>query len=315
MAVLRSLGAVFDRSNVPVISNALRALTSQLRIAREFLVDARDYARVASYRPRKRDSVKRERDLVIAYHQIEKGLSLPDPRRPFGAGADATIVDILSNTPIEEISPASVAAARRARRALRDWNSFGSADTGASPEGPKPWSTNLQEFFQSRRSCRNFDRSRSVDRKLIDGAIEVAQSAPSVCNRRAGRLHLYRDQAKIHDLLALQNGNRGFGDTVQNLMVVTADRRYFRYSGERNQRWIDGALFAMTFVWGLHAEGLATCMLNWSMGVTATRALRSRGDIPDHEDIICMVAFGYAAPSHRVARSDRIDAQVVLKEH
>jgi hypothetical protein len=48
--------------------------------------------------------------------------------------------------------------------------------------------------------------------------------------------------------LSYQNGNSGFGHTVPALFVITSDMRIFEKSGERNQGWVDGGLFAMALV-------------------------------------------------------------------
>jgi nitroreductase len=171
------------------------------------------------------------------------------------------------------------------------------------------------QFFFSRHSCRNFDTERLLDLNAVREVVAVAQSAPSVCNRQGGRLHYLSDPQDIDAALALQSGNRGFRQTVRHLAIITADRRAFSEATERNQGWIDGGLFAMTFVWALHARGYASCMLNWSMGVTATRRLREAIGIPDYEDVICMVAFGHAATDSRRARSERLAPSTVLIEH
>ncbi len=105
--------------------------------------------------------------------------------------------------------------------------------------------------------------------------------------------------------LSLQNGNSGFGSAVPTVALVTVDTQLFAGPGERNQGWIDGGLFSMSFVWALHGLGLDSCMLNLSLRNGRSDALRRTLDIPDYELPIMMIAIGYARPGHRVARSPR----------
>lgn len=81
--------------------------------------------------------------------------------------------------------------------------------------------------------------------------------------------------------MSYQNGNSGFGHTVPALFVITSDMRIFEKSGERNQGWVDGGLFAMALVYALHALGLGACMLNWSQDHDQDDALRAAFEIPD----------------------------------
>ncbi|KNH23246.1 hypothetical protein ACU18_00050 [Arthrobacter sp. ZBG10] len=145
--------------------------------------------------------------------------------------------------------------------------------------------------------------------------MRLAGHAPSVCNRQSWKTHLYTEQADIEKLLSHQSGNRGFGHTARGLLVVTADARLFSGSGERNQRWVDGGLFAMSIVWAMHGLGINSCMLNWSKGNSASEALRRDSGIAPQEDIIVMIALGYAMPDHRVARSPRRPVTEIFRHH
>jgi Nitroreductase family. len=99
------------------------------------------------------------------------------------------------------------------------------------------------------------------------------------------------------------------------LLVVTERRSAFVGVGERNQRWVDGGLFAMSVVLSLHAQGLASCFLNWSQTVSATQELRARSGIPKTEDVIVLIAVGWPAEQARVARSPLRAVDDWLVEH
>lgn len=173
----------------------------------------------------------------------------------------------------------------------------------------------VEQFVRNRHSVRNFDMHRSVDAGVIADVVSLAGTTPSVCNRRSYRAHFYDDPEAIAGLLSLQNGNAGFGHTVPALIVVTERRSAFVGAGERNQRWVDGGLFAMSLVWLLHAFGLGSCFLNWSQPNSQTRRLRAIGRIPETEDVIVLIAIGYPAEGHRVARSPERSLSDLLERH
>ena len=163
----------------------------------------------------------------------------------------------------------------------------------------------MATFFATRRSIRDFDVSRVPALEDLVGAVELARNTPSVCNRQGFRVHIYRDRPTIDRILQIQGGATGFNDTVPTVAVVTARRALFVGPMERNQRWVDGGLFAMTLVWAFHAIGLGTCMLNWSMGLRSSDRLRAAADIPDGEDIVVLLAIGHPRSGARVARSEK----------
>lgn len=308
---LQRLGEIAPR---PIAERWNRLLATAL-ILREFRADMAGYLRTSSLLQKaSRTPSQLERDATIAYHQVEKGLSLPNPRRPFGELARKEIVRLSKADNYELVSPSTKEAASNALAALSEWSRDGTINPLVAPSHTPPSiDPNLAKaLFSSRRSCRNFNMDRKVPTELLEEAVILAQETPSVCNRQAARIKLFTDPNLIRSALELQNGNRGFTSQVPILALVSVDRNFFRGAGERNQRWIDGALFAMTFVWAAHGLGLSSCMLNWSMGLTATKALRSRALLAENQDIICMIAIGYASRDYHVARSHRRPLDDVL---
>jgi nitroreductase len=252
-----------------------------------------------------------EAQLTKDYHRIEKGLSFRAPKTPFGSSVKDRL-DLL--LPLAAGSDESRILAVRepvesALSALDDWNSRGVVDHEVSPVGdfrPSMSVEQAEQLFMTRHSLRNFDETRAVPPELVTKALEFVSRTPSVCNRQAGNIHLYSDPEQIRRILKLQGGSAGFSETITSLAAVTVEIGLFTGTGERNQRWVDGGLTAMTLVWALHSLGVHTCMLNWSKRNTHSERAREVGGIPASEDIICLVAFGYPpADGYRVARSPR----------
>lgn len=265
-------------------------------------------------------AVNIEAQLTKDAHRIEKGLALGAPRRPFGLAVGARLTELLEiSSKSSSPSPRIRDEAQTALEALDHWNAEGVVEKEIAPQGEELRAqdiADLRSFFASRRSLRNYDPLRLVDKSDVDLAIELASNTPSVCNRQSARLHIYQGQQQVSELLRHQNGNSGFGADVSNLAVVSVECGLFAGPGERNQRWIDGGLFAMSFVWALHGMGVHSCMLNWSMTNKASNNLRKDGNIPASEDIICLVAFGYPTDGgYRIARSVRRPVTEIVRHH
>ncbi|WP_182524717.1 nitroreductase family protein [Nocardioides dongkuii] len=294
--------------------------------ALEFVRDYRDYAAstawdmgAAGSDDRRDDQEALESRLIIGYHGLEKGTSFPAPRRPYGAARRAEIDQLLALSKRKGYQLRSESHARSAVASLDDFNANGSFSDEVTPvsnwDGSAHDYESVARFVGSRHSVRNFDTRKPVDLSIIRRVVELAGSTPSVCNRRSYRAHYFDDRDSIDSLLSLHNGNSGFGHTVPGLFVVTERRSSFVGAGERNQRWIDGGLFAMTLVWVAHALGLGTCLLNWSQPNAQSDRLRKAAAIPNSEDIIVMIAVGHPAPGHRVPRSPRRPTEEIFVHH
>lgn len=281
----------------------------------EFFRDFTQYAASSSWYSRRND-VRGWRDsnesyqsrLTISYHGLEKGATFPVPKRPYGASKCVEIQKLVNNAASEGLELTSREHALRALTAVEGFNRTGVISDDVSPlrsaKNVAIDKSAFRAFVKARHSIRNFDASRPVDEAtVLEALTTAAEGTPSVCNRRSYRAHYYSSRKAIDSLLDLQNGNRGFGHTVQGLFIVTERRSAFVGAGERNQRWVDGGLFAMTLMFSLHAVGLGTCFLNWSQTHAKTSALRARGDIPKSEDIVVLIAVGYPPKEFRVASS------------
>src|SRR5690606_18168087 len=116
------------------------------------------------------------------YHRVEKGFSLPEPRRPFGAQALKGLDVVLAN---DKHDPDALYAheSRAVLSALEAWNERGERDETVAPRGDSLPTNPLDaetmaHFITSRRSIRDFAPT-PVDHELIEEAVRVAMSAPS----------------------------------------------------------------------------------------------------------------------------------------
>lgn len=276
--------------------------------------------------------------ITMQYHGVEKGLSLKDPRPGFGLAKMGLLLSQLERYATAFGWDDNTLNALKALEAYVEFNrehpigdvgervSALRASAGCSADAGQGGTRvvtreefygrarrDLDAFFLSRSSVRQFADS-SVEPELIERAVRIAQRAPCVCNRQSGRVHVLSGRQDIADALTIQGGARGFEDQVPLVLVLTSELANFQSAGERNQCWIDGGLFAMTLIWGLHSLGLVSCCLNWSKEGDDDRRLKRRFAVPDSESVLFLLAVGHPAETFRVALSTRkpLDEVIVL---
>ncbi len=280
---------------------------------------------------RKRSKGALEASIIKSFHSIEKGLSLPHPRPNFGR-ENAVALLKMANLYIRHYGASDVT--RAALNTLEEYAAFNAHagvflsdlgeqikmlgktqndafchDRGGTIEIEKKnilekARVNFQEFLNCRYSVRHFS-GESVPLDLIKKAVSLAQKTPSVCNRQSGCAFVIENKETMKKALAFQNGNRGFADEIDKLLVITARLETFLSPQERNQPWIDGGMFAMTLVYALHSLGLGTCCLNWDVTPPTDAALKKVCGIPSHHAIIMMIAVGNLPEKFLVAESPR----------
>jgi len=276
--------------------------------------------------------------LVKHCHIIEKGLALPSPRKGFG---QPKIADLIKRTQeYEQQNPDSLVG-EMVRDTLREYLAFHANDlqilpmellrsmtlfVGNNPSKLKGGlkvlnkpemmtygGESFEKFLSCRHSVRNFSDT-PVEDDAIRRALKISQHTPSVCNRQGWKVHYYNDRNKIRQLLSFQNGNSGFTEQVDKLLIVTGSTKAFtRY--EHNQLFIDGGLYAMNLMLALHSLGLGSCPLNTCMSWLKAGSLKQTAGIPRHEQLIMMIAVGNLLDEFRVAKSHKYPVDKILKLH
>lgn len=308
----------------------IKSLKQAPYMASNYLYDMRRYLKHSSTLGYGSKNKLRARIIAI-YHNVEKGLSLPAPRPGFGESNLSYLlsaIDLyLSRYGVDEFlqAPASALSAyvdfNRAagnenfperERILKTIDRIGVA----SPEcGGTVLLTKAQiraatqnvgaEFFTSRCSVRQYSEEDVSDEDIVE-AVRIAQKSPSVCNRQTCKVYVIHTKEQIKRVLDFHGGTRGFGEHVNKLLVVTNKLPSFWGASERNQCWIDGGLFAMSLLLGLHSRGLGACSLNWSKDSSVDREFRKIVEIGDDEAVIMLVAVGHIPESLKVALSHRM---------
>ena len=273
-------------------------------------------------------------EIVMGYHVLEKGLTMPRRRLGFGKGAVvhlANLVDAFErrfgrgDAQVEH----AVAVLRAYRELHRDWpepmprlDAFLSAHA-ETPAAVEPHVTRSEffaakdapfpEFAASRHVVRHF--AGAVPRETIEAAVELALTAPSACNRQHARVHAVDDPVIRDRLFELQGGTRGFGADADKVLVVTADLSAVRWGWERHDAYINGGIFVMNLCYALHWHGVAHCILHWSVPPDSDRAAHRLLGIPSNEAIVQVIACGAPPEEFDVAASPRRSVGEILAWH
>lgn len=234
--------------------------------------------------------------ITMDYHRLEKGLALKQPRKGFGKDVIKRLSNFLPEYQNKYGSDETVMITLNALQEYYDFNlelglenetneradqtiskiknnlpqnnhllgKEGGTKTVKKSDIQALAKIDMRGFFSSRYSVRQF-KDEEVDISLIEQAVIMAQKTPSVCNRQSCRVYAFSEEKQKQKVLSCQNGNRGFGDQASTVLIVTSNLEHFASIGERYQGWIDGGMFSMSLVYGLHSLGLGTCCLNWSV--------------------------------------------------
>ena len=169
------------------------------------------------------------------------------------------------------------------------------------------------EFAASRHTCRHY--AGVLPLETVKKAVELAMTAPSACNRQHVRVHCVSSHEKRDVIYTLQNGNRGFGHDADKLLVITSDLNCLRWHEERNDIYTNAGMFMMNLCYALHYYKVAHCILNWSVGPESDKKMHSLLGIPDNERIAALMACGPMPTEADIAASPRKDFSDVFFNH
>lgn len=344
MSYIRTIIKILVPASIRYRVRLFQSLTFELIL--NYIYDFRNFIRWSSVYSQNDlyalDRRQLEALLTIEYHALEKGLSLKTPRPGFGADRIRKIFRFLDiyveNFGLDQIVPITLNVLQKyevynsqhgivneqLRNRIFQLKQLQNAQECITTQGGvlelsrddilAAGKQNLESFFASRHSIRQF-ADKEVSIELVTDAVKSAQRTPSVCNRQSWRVHIFTDTKQKEQILRHQNGNRGFGDQADKILIVTTDLRAFSSIGERYQFWIDGGMFAMSLVYAFHSLGLGTCCLNWSVQKETDRKLHSTASIPEHEAIVMLLAIGHLPEKFRIAQSPRRQIDDVLILH
>ena len=275
--------------------------------------------------------------ILIEAHRVEKGLSLPKPKLFFGRELFKNLSSMIYS--LQKISTIDTMEVKKAHNALNSYLDMHKEITDTSNKEQilflnslndlnqfiinntkfiKPSSAlkvtnqNLLTDLDFRKKLTNRSSSRRfskviIKKNIIERIVEVAQKAPSQCNRQTTRAHLIQNKENINNILSIQGGTAGYKEFISNLFIVSGDLGGWQGPQQRNQVYVDGALFSMMLMLGIQSEKLVSCSLNLAIKNSDEKRIKIIASIPQSERLIMLVAFGEAENSSKniVASSPR----------
>lgn len=277
-------------------------------------------------------------EIIMEYHIVEKGLTMPNRRFNFGHAVilklTRSILAFHKNFGTDDPQVTHAIGVLRAYDEMHKdfdrsaepefWKTLTDflarfpdvpaatqahmtrKDFYASNEAPFP------AFAAARHTLRHYAGPLNIEK--IRKAVALAQTAPSACNRQHARVYCVSDPTLREQVLDLQNGNRGFGHLSDKLLVVTSDLADLCGTYERNDAFINGGIFLMTLCNALHYYEVAHCILNWSVVPTTDKAIRELLPLSSSELVIAILSCGEAPEEFDIATSPRKPLEAIYRE-
>lgn len=151
----------------------------------------------------------------------------------------------------------------------------------------------LKDLIAKSRSYRRFDESVPVPMETLKELVELARLCPSAANRQPLKFMLFNDaetNAKILDCLAWAGylshwRGPAEGERPTGYILILGDTQI----GKGYE--VDEGIMAQSMMLGAVEQGFGGCML----GAIQRDKLRERLDIPEHFEILLVMALGKPA--------------------
>ena len=317
------------------IKNRLRMLYNRLGIIKSLKEYQKKFFRYSFIDCRCDIYEQFEASVTRLYHTLEKGMCYNDYRAGFGKGNVDKIITSLEQYVSRGYDPSAFfyetalsclyayiqknrqhgyedeILEERIKRLPGKANKNGGVINVSAPNSPQE--LRFDQLMASRHSIRHFSEE-PVDLDLLKEVIEIARFTPSACNRQEWITRVVCDKNKVNAILANQNGNKGFGQEFDKLIVITADLRAQQRSRELFQTFIDGGMFAESVLNGLFSKGIGSVPLSAALLPKQEKKVRELLNINDAEMLILFIGVGnYPKGEFLTARSERRPAKILFE--
>lgn len=170
----------------------------------------------------------------------------------------------------------------------------------------------VEKLFKTRHSIREFKKGR-VPKELIEKAVELAQTAPSACNRQAVRVYVVDSQKFKADYGSNLQGVGNFVDNTDQFLLITGKISAYE-EHESKQFIVTAGIFAGYLSLALHALGLGACVVQRSVRLDLPWVeFCKKNNIPADEQIVCMIGIGLLKDEMKVPVSKRFTVDKILR--
>ncbi|NHJ33113.1 MAG: nitroreductase family protein [Asgard group archaeon] len=141
------------------------------------------------------------------------------------------------------------------------------------------------ELLKTRRSIRKY-KSTPVEDEKIERCLEAARWAPSASNKQPWEFIIVKDETMRKKFAEIHPYAKFVAESPVVFIPLTNPEIHPKY------HMSDTGLTIQNFMLQAHAEGLATC---WAgvIGASFESELKKLLDVPDHLNIMALVALGY----------------------
>jgi nitroreductase len=155
------------------------------------------------------------------------------------------------------------------------------------------------ELLKSRRSIRKY-KNQPVEEEKIQKCLEAAQWAPSASNKQPWEFLIVTDEKARLKLSELHPYAKFVSESPVVFIPLTNPEIHQKY------HMSDTALATMQYMIEAHSLGLGTC---WAgvMGASMEPEIKEMLGIPDHLNVLGLVATGYANEEPTRTRKDLED--------
>jgi nitroreductase len=286
------------------------------------------------------DLNRKERDLIMLTHIIEKGLSFRVRHRFFGKEVVRALMRLIDDDEVLQGICSDIK--RDAIGALYNYYDVNHSIDGSDDD--RKYINDILRFIEKQEDRGELGKATIEIRKSdiiaaaregwggclkarhsireygvepiplvsLREAIALAQRAPSACNLQPVRVHVIVNKDKIMQFLTYQRGARGFLEQVDKLLVISYEVGCLVGPRSRNQGYTDGGLFAMALMQSCLLQGIATCPLHWAVEEKNDAKARRLIQLPPSERIVMVMSAGLLSDSSTVARSTRCDVDKIL---
>lgn len=162
----------------------------------------------------------------------------------------------------------------------------------------------FDEIITERKSVRHFSK-KPVELDRIYKAIDLVKYTPSASNRQGWKVRIIKNELIKKEILINQNGNKGFGEEIDKILLVTYDLRYTNIDREWHQAFIDGGMYAMSLLYALQYMDIASIPLSASLSIEQEENARNLLHIEEAEVLIIYIGIGNYAEEYKVPLSNR----------
>lgn len=171
---------------------------------------------------------------------------------------------------------------------------------------------NLSQIIKTRHSVRCYS-GEEVSKEEILSAIQLAQNAPSACNRQPAKVYVVDKGDRELVRKWLEGSMTNFFNQWDKVLIITSDHCAF----SMNEPWqyiVSPSIFVGNLSLCLHASGIANCIiqrnLTWN---NIEKTIHELCTIPENEQIICCMALGKYPNDVKLPISKRYETSGIVK--